>query len=115
MPVTGLLFFNTTILTGRQYDLPDPIVDSDPDTFVEICLGESEKQNRDITSLLLTANVVAGNIKKLLAIVKTHWQLQYLHMPAGITNIIICVHLCIRAGSVSFANRDECNRVLRID
>jgi len=39
----GTAFFYTIILTGRQYDLPDPMVDSDADTFVEICLGDSEK------------------------------------------------------------------------
>ena len=68
----GLIFFYTTILTGRQYVLPSPSVDSDPDTFVEICLGEGAMQNTHTASPLHTANLVARNVKKLLAVAKTH-------------------------------------------
>ena len=34
----------TAVLTGRQYDVPDPTIDPEPDTSVTIRLGESERR-----------------------------------------------------------------------
>lgn len=77
------------------------MINPEPDKFVGICMGESEKQRTNTASPpphLHKTKAVAGNLRNLRVFVKTQRHKQYLHVAVSLkAKVTVSVNVCIWA------------------